>query len=162
MIKIVISTATTLMAAAVLVACNGATGSDVTSGGSTTISKVACTSSNNWQGLGIGMTASQVEARLGKPATITASATSTTYVYERCRAGLFHEADATEDKPEIDVTVYFSGTVVISGTRGVISFQTPTLDSDMPMHCEWNLHDYPFNYNGGIGPSVCRTSNNPF
>jgi outer membrane protein assembly factor BamE (lipoprotein component of BamABCDE complex) len=162
MMKIVISTATTLIATAALVACNGSTGSDITSGGSSAITKAVCTSSNNWQSVGVGMSASQVEARLGKPASISSTAESTTYFYERCRAGLFHEADATETTPEKDVTIYFGGTVQIGAAKGVVSYKSPQLEGGKPMHCEWNLYDYPFNYQGGVGPSVCRTSNNPF
>ena len=53
MVQILISTAMTLMAAAVLVVCNGATGSDITSDNATPVSKAVYTSLNNWLSLGI-------------------------------------------------------------------------------------------------------------
>jgi hypothetical protein len=162
--KIIVSIATTLIASLALVACNSdiTNASDVSSGGAASLAKAVCTSSNNWQSVGLGMTASQVQARLGAPASIVAVPPNTEYHYERCRAGLFHKADATETKAEDDVNIYFGGVVQISGNRGVLSVVSPILDSDLPMHCEWDLYNYPFNYEGGVGPSRCRTSNNPF
>jgi predicted small secreted protein len=165
--KFVISTATTLIVAAVLVACNGSTGSDVTSDGSAPLSKAVCTSSNNWQSVGIGMSASQVQDRLGAPARTVVTTSNTEFQYERCRAGLFHVADAvpatatTPGKEEDDTTYFFGGSVVLNGSSGVLSINPPVLDGTKGgMHCEWDLYNYPFNY--GSGPRECRDSNNPF
>ncbi len=164
--KLVISIATTLMAAAVLVACNGATGSDITSPGSADVAKAVCTSSNNWQSVGIGMSPEQVQARLGAPAKITSAVTSTLYEYERCRAGNFlvkegTDATATEPaKPDEYSTFYFGGSVEISSSRGVVKVTSPILDSDKPMACEWDLYNYPNNYSSGT--FICRRVDNPF
>jgi hypothetical protein len=163
MMKIVISTATTLMAAALLVACNGdgTNASDVSSlGTSTPLEKVVCTNSNNWQSVGIGMNASQVQARLGAPARIVAVSPNTEYQYERCRAGLFVTKKATLTEPEERTTFYFTGVVVISGNRGVISVTPPLLSAEFPMICEWDLYRYPTNYGNDI--NECRTSQTPF
>lgn len=164
--KIAISIATTLIATAVLVACNGATGSDITSDNATPVSKAVCTSLNNWLSVGVGMSTAEVEARLGAPGTIATTDTITTFTYERCRSGSFlvtaavEASGTTPAKPAVYQTFYFSGQVVLSSSRGVTSVITPVLKSDLPMACEWDMYNYPFNY--GEPGRVCRTASNPY
>lgn len=164
--KIVISTATTLIAAFLLVACNGSTGSDITSDNAGPVTKAVCTSLNNWLSVGIGMSTAQVEARLGAPGTIATTGTTTTFTYERCRSGSFLVTEAVEGtnttpaKPAVYQTFYFSGQVVLSSSTGVTSVMTPVLKSDLPMACEWDMYNYPFNY--GEPGRVCRTASNPY
>jgi hypothetical protein len=165
--KILVSIATTLVTATVLVACNGSgtNSNDVTSE-DIPLSKAVCTSSKNWKEVGIGMSAGQVEERLGKPASIVTTTTSAQYQYERCRSGNFLVKEAvdattsTPGKPAEYQTFYFGGQVVISSSRGVTSVTTPVLDSDKPLGCEWDMFNYPFNY--GEPGRVCRTAANPY
>ena len=166
--KIFVSIATTLMAATVLVACNGdgTNSNDITSGNATPVNKAVCTSLNNWQSIGIGMTTEQVEARLGKPATISSTSNSTQYQYERCRSGNYRVKEAvvasgTTPATQAEFqTFYFSGQVGFSSNRGVNSVTTPVLKSDLPLACEWDMFNYPFNY--GEPGRVCRTAATPF
>ena len=149
-----------------MVACNGSTGSDITSGNAAPITKAVCTSLNNWLSVGIGMSTAEVEARLGAPGTIATTDTTTTFTYERCRSGSFlvtaavEGTDTTPAKSAVYETFYFSGQVVFSSSRGVTSVLTPVLKSDLPMACEWDMYNYPFNY--GEAGRVCRTASNPY
>ena len=150
--RIIISIATTLIASAVLVACNsGSTNaSDVSSPGSTTpLAKAVCTSSNNWQSVGIGMSASQVQSRLGQPARIVSEPPNTEYHYEKCR-GFY--IIPKEDPP---YTIDVGGVVVISGERGVISINSPERPEDK-IACEWDYYNYTWD------SGICRTPTTPF
>ena len=164
--KIALSIATTLITTVLMVACNGSTGSDITSGNAAPITKAVCTSLNNWLSVGIGMSTAEVEARLGAPGTIATTDTTTTFTYERCRSGSFlvtaavEGTDTTPAKSAVYETFYFSGQVVFSSSRGVTSVLTPVLKSDLPMACEWDMYNYPFNY--GEAGRVCRTASNPY
>ena len=167
--KIVVSIATTLAAAAVLVACNGdgINSSDVSSGGAAPRSQAACTSSANWQSVGVGMSADQVQARLGAPIQIKSSPPNTEYFYEKCRGFLKLESEATDGTPAVDaiaatatapavaavpakpgkpakyIVTNFGGVVVTSGARGVISTTSPARD-EAAIICELDYYNNPY------------------
>jgi hypothetical protein len=167
MIKIVISTATTLLAAALLVACNGSgtNSSDVTSGNAAPVAIATCASSNNWQSVGMGMSASQVEARLGKPRQITSTKTETAYIYEACRGFKITVKDAvaaTTTTPAVPPeygTTLTGGIVTINNATGVSSVKSPERIEEKVV-CEWDFYNYP--YAAGQTNRVCRESNNQF
>jgi outer membrane protein assembly factor BamE (lipoprotein component of BamABCDE complex) len=176
--RILISLATTFVATSLLVACNGSgnNASDVTSEG-IPLSKAVCTSSKNWKEVGIGMTAGQVEERLGKPNAIKSNAESTSYFYESCRGFSKKTADAvpavpatatTERVPRKPIqytTTEKGGVVTISGSRGVTAVTTP--EPEKEFSCELDYFNYPNVISFRTGPEQdpdlnCRAYNNPF
>ena len=173
--KILVSIATTLMAATVLVACNGSgnNSNNITSEG-LNLSKAVCTSSKNWKEVGIGMTAGQVEERLGKPIKIVSTLTTTTYNYERCRGFLKITAEGTPAtlttpaKPPTYVITDVGGVVVLTANRGVTAVTSPERIEALTV-CELDYFNYPYDsiytYSPEDGYALrdnCRADNNQF
>ncbi len=106
------------------------------------------------------MSASQVEARLGKPSKIISNATSTEYYYEKCRGFAKVATEATEPtqpvaavgttprvpgipgKPTTYEWTDVEGVVTISGARGVTATSSPERITEKIV-CEFDYYRYP-------------------
>jgi hypothetical protein len=95
------------------------------------------------------MTATEVQARLGRPAQVISKPPNTEYHYESCR-GFYVVPDSAPA-----YTVDVGGIVVISGNRGVLSVSSPQRITEK-IAWEW---DY-YNYSSDEG--AIRTSSTPF
>ncbi len=150
MMKIVISIATTLISATVLVACNGSTGNN---DGTGTVAKAVCTSSANWNALGLASSLSQVRGVLGQPTEVVVTTNSTIYTYDNCR-GFVTAVDATTGATTgTDV----GGNVVWTATNGVTQINSPKRITEAIL-CELDYYTHP----KGSATEVCRTQANPF
>jgi hypothetical protein len=150
MMKIVISTATTLMAAVLLVACNGTTGNN---DGTGVVAKSVCTSSANWNALGLASSLSEVRGVLGQPTEIVVTTESTVYTYDNCR-GFVTAVDATTGATTgTDV----GGNVVWTAQKGVTQINSPKRITEAIV-CELDYYTFP----KGSAREVCRTQANPF
>jgi hypothetical protein len=149
--KILVSIATTLMATAVLVACNGTTGYGGGTGGN--LAKAVCTSSANWNAVGIGMSLAEVRDILGKPTDTTVSISETTYTYDACRGFITSIDSTTGVRTGTDV----SGSIKWTGAAGVTEINAPKRISATTL-CELDYYNFP----KGSSNIPCRTDTNLF
>ena len=140
--------------------------SDVSSPGAAPRSKAVCTSLANWQSVGIGMSATQVQDRLGAPTKIISTAISTEYHYERCRGFWKIETDATSTTAQKTSVVDVEGVVSIGGARGVTAVSSPERIIDKII-CEFDYYNFPYrtaeyDSEGNLISNNCRADNNQF
>ena len=148
--KIVISIATTLMAATVLVACNGGTGNN---DGTGSVAKSVCTSSANWNAVGLGSSLSQVRSVLGQPVETVVTTESTVYTYSNCRGFVTAINATTGATSGTDV----GGNVVWTAAKGVTQINSPKRITTAII-CELDYYNYP----KGSAEEICRTEANPY
>lgn len=143
--------ASSVFALTSLVACNGSTGSNTGSGA--TLAKAVCTSSANWNAVGIGMSLSDVKSILGQPTQITATSTSTVYTYDSCRGFVTAIDETTGQRTRTDV----GGSVTWQGNIGVTAISSPERPAGTVL-CEVDFYNYPI----GTASPPCREANNPY
>ena len=140
-----------LFSAITLVACNGSTGNNDGSGAS--LAKAVCTSSANWNAVGLGMSLSEVQGILGRPTETTVTIASTIYAYDACRGFVTAVDEKTGASSGTDVGV----SVTWVGGRGVTAINAPARITGEIL-CEVDYYNYP----KGSNNVPCRAANNPF
>ena len=140
-----------LFSAIALVACNGSTGNNDGSGAS--LAKAVCTSSANWNAVGLGMSLSEVQGILGRPGETTVTTSSTVYAYDSCRGFVTSVDETTGASSGTDV----SGSVTWVGGRGVTAINAPIRITGAVL-CELDYYNFP----KGSTNTPCRAANNPF